>query len=180
MVADYTTVRKKCDNCSRYSDMIMGEPMHCSSCNKNICIYCIDFGYCRTCWEKFTPEEQIIKKKEWRKNLGKSFFQIIIIAAIIFILYSLPVIFFRDNDPLFYTSIIGGTILLLILIFSILDYVRKKKGRTGLFEQLKKDLTPTQKMDDKSKKILKIVFLIFGSLILFIIIMVASIMSEFD
>ena len=180
MVADYTTVRKQCTTCGKYSNMVMGQPMKCNSCDKDICIYCHRFGYCSTCWNKLSPEQQITAKKEFRAGVRKGSFYVLIVAAIIFIIYAIPIILIEDNIDLEIGIIIVETVLLFFGTLCLLDSYRKKKGKTGLFEQLKIDKQNAPKIDNKQKKIIMIVLLIFALLIIIIIIVASVMMAQFN
>jgi MFS family permease len=124
--------------------------------------------YCRSCWNTLSPDEKAYAKKTYYKALRQGFGLIAIFTPLLFAFYALPIIFWRHNEPLYYTSLILGTILLFVTLLVIIDHYRKKHTN--------KD----KKSTNKDKKILKIVMLFMCTLVLLVIIIAVVIMMEFN
>jgi hypothetical protein len=156
----------------------MGDSMKCGGCNKNICVYCQTSGYCKSCWEKLTPEQQQSAKEQWRKGMRKGISSIFALLPLIFIVYVLPIIIIKNKPNLFLGWIIVGTVVLVISLIAFASHKRKQNGGTGVLEELRRSVQNSPKMGEKDKKLLKLVLGCFVTLILLFVFVGIAIMSD--
>ncbi len=185
MPANYLEHPFTCQFCSRTEiSPTIGAPK-CVQCGKIYCSRCYGkYGYCRTCFNMLTPNQKLEAKIAWRKAIKVALKMFFMVLPIVFAGFVIPVIFFRNNEPLFYSWLIGGGLLFFFGTLTIINRQRRNIAaengtqHVSIYAELKKSIKELPPMTKNDKKKLKLVLLLMLAMVIVVIIVGVSLYLE--
>ena len=156
-------------------------PVHCSVCKRQGCAgHVRRYGCCNNCWGGLSDEQKAAQKKSYRKAQGTA---LAIISISFAVLFGLPfgTWLIMGNTDFLLAAFFLGLALWLLILCKWTNVQRQKSGKSmSLWQEFRRDMKNTPKMDKKSKKILLTVCVFFAIMILVVVVIAVVIMADFN